>query len=525
LEVAGALLMVALIVGGIAGNLLQRRISGPIGDLVGAVREVTTKHNFAVRVTPRDTSEIGQLGMGFNGMLSELEKHASEKREFEALLKHQATIDDLTGLPNRRLLADRLSHALAVAERHREKVALLYIDLDGFKLVNDSLGHSVGDELLVNVAARLSARVRKSDTLARLGGDEFAVVLSGPDLDENTEMIATALLDSLKPIFEIEGHEMNIAASIGVSFYPEHGDNAARLLQNADSAMYDAKRTGRNRVMYFSDDIGASVRERLSLETQLRAALAHGQIHVEYQPEFEVGTHRLVRFEALARWTHPTLGKIPPNKFIPIAEESGLIIPLGAYIMECACREALKWQSISPSEVQVAVNVSSIQVLRESFVDEVEEILRKTGLNPGLLQIELTESVMLGGLQRVAEAMNRLAALGVTLAIDDFGTGYSCLSYLPKLPFNALKIDRTFVNEIGSRPELEAMVHSLVTLAHDLDMRVIVEGVETEQQLAMLADMGSNEIQGFLLGRPTASPIAVIQQRSAPIVGTSRVLP
>lgn len=516
LEVAAALLVIALLVGGVAGNLLQRKISRPIRDLVDAMREVKAKHNFAIRVVPGDTSEIGELGMGFNGMLSELEKRATEKREFEAQLKFQATNDELTKLPNRRLLIDRLEHALAVAERHQEKVALLYIDLDGFKLVNDSLGHTVGDELLVNVAARLSARVRKADTLARLGGDEFAVVLSGPDLESRAGRIADELLESLKQGFEIGEHEITIAASIGVSFYPQNGENAALLLQNADSAMYGAKRAGKNCVMYFSEDIGASVRERLNLETQLRAALAHGGIHVEYQPQFEIGTLRLLGFEALARWTHPTLGKIPPDKFIPIAEESGLIIPLGAYIMECACRQAKQWQSISANRLEVAVNVSSIQFLRDAFADEVEAVLHRTGLEPDFLQIELTESVMLSGLHRVTESMHRLAASGISMAIDDFGTGYSSLSYLPKLPFRVLKIDRTFVSEIGLRPELEAMVHSLVTLAHNLDMRVVVEGVETEQQLAIMADLGCNAIQGFLLGRPTADPSAVILQQSDP---------
>ena len=520
-EVTGGLLMIALIVGGVSGNLLQRRISRPIDRLVNAMRQVTTKHNFAIRVVPGDTREIAELGAGFNGMLSELEKHAAEKREFEAVLARQATNDDLTGLPNRRLLTDRLSHALALAERHHQQVALLYIDLDGFKLVNDSLGHSVGDELLIEVAARLNARVRKSDTLARLGGDEFAVVLSGPGVEQRSWSIASTLLESLQPAFNIGEHEITIGASIGVSLYPQHGATAAELLQNADSAMYGAKRTGKNRVKCFSDEFGASVRERMNLETQLRAALAHGGIHVEYQPEYEIGSSHIVRFEALARWTHPTLGRITPSKFIPIAEESGLIVPLGAYIMECACREAKRWQSISPHRVQVAVNVSSMQFQRETFIDEVEAILRHTGLEPGLLQLELTESVMLSGVQRVTEGLNRLAAFGVTLAIDDFGTGYSCLSYLSQLPFHALKIDRSFVNEIGIRPELEAMVHSMITLAHNLGMRVIAEGVETDKQLELLAQLGSNEIQGYLLGHPTPNPAALLgscSEQSAPTI-------
>ena len=258
--------------------------------------------------------------------------------------------------------------------------------------------------------------------------------------------------------------------------------------------------------MYFTPDLGSSVRERLNLENQLRGAIARGEIHVHYQPEFDVSCHRLVRFEALARWTHPTLGVIPPDRFIPVAEESGLIVPLGAYIMERACAEAVKWQAITPYPIQVAVNVSSIQFKRDHFVEEVTSVLNYTGLRSDLLQLELTESIMLSGVHRAAETMKRLRALGVSLAIDDFGTGYSCLSYLPVLPFDALKIDRSFVKELDLKPENGAMIHSLVALAHNIGMRVIVEGVEKPEQLDLIRKFGGNEIQGYLLGRPIADP-------------------
>jgi diguanylate cyclase (GGDEF)-like protein len=479
LKIAAALLILALIVGGIAGSLLQHRILKPVRELAGAMRAVTTRQDLLARVSISGNDEIAQLGTGFNIMLSELAKRDVEKSEAEARLQYQALNDDLTGLPNRRLLADRLGHALAVAERERHRVALVYIDLDGFKLVNDSLGHAVGDILLKEVAERLRSRVRQSDTLARLGGDEFSVVLCGLNAREEAGVVAADILEVLSSPFTIENHVITISASIGVSFYPDNGSNAAYLLQQADSAMYSAKRSGKSRMKYFSEELGVAARERLSLETELRTAIALGQIVVYYQPEFEIATRRLVRFEALARWIHPTLGTIPPSKFIPIAEETGIIVPLGAYIMESACRAALEWQAAGP--IQVAVNVSSIQFVRDTFVDEVMEVLRHTGLPPALLQIELTESVMLTGVRWAADAMTRLSALGVGLAIDDFGTGYSCLGYLPHLPFNSLKIDRSFVNELGSRPEIDAMVHSLVMLAHNLGMRVIAEGVETER--------------------------------------------
>jgi diguanylate cyclase (GGDEF)-like protein len=501
-------------------TMLQRRVrsqnealqkarekADAIGNLSRAMREVTVRDDFTARATVFGSDEIAQLGEGFNKMLSELEKRDLAKLAAEQKLQDLAVTDELTGLPNRRLLADRLSQTLAAAKRGRHMAAVLYIDLDGFKLVNDSLGHTVGDVLLGQVAQRLQSRIRQSDTLARIGGDEFTVILANLPAREEAERVAQTLLEVLTKPFVIENHEITIGASIGISLFPDNAADGTDLLQHADSAMYAAKRSGKNQVTYFTPELGASVRERLSLENQLRGAVARGEIGVHYQPEFDVPSRRLVRFEALARWSHPMLGMIPPGKFIPIAEESGLIVAIGAYIMEQACSEAVKWQGVVPYPVQVAVNVSSLQFARPTFVEEVAELLRHTGLNPELLQIELTESVMLRGAERVSESMKQLRELGVSLAIDDFGTGYSCLGYLPRLPFNALKIDRSFVNELVSRPEIKAMVHSLVTLAHNLNMQVIVEGVETTQQLELIKKMGGNEVQGFLLGRPTANPV------------------
>lgn len=505
LQVAGWLLLVALLVGGVAGSLLQRRISQSVRALATAMQQVTDRHDFSARVGSRGCDEIARLGAGFNSMLEELERQAAEKKAFAAQLQHQALNDDLTGLPNRRLLSDRLRHALAVAERQQHQVALIYIDLDGFKLVNDSLGHAVGDLLLCQVASRLQSRVRQADTLARLGGDEFAVVVAGTRAASDAAQVAAALLEVLAPPFFIEDHEIAIGASIGISLFPENGATPLLLLQQADSAMYAAKKLGKNRIAYFSQELGASLRERQHLETQLRSALVNQEIAVWYQPEFDVASRRLIRFEALARWRHPVLGMVSPAKFIPIAEETGLIVSLGRNVMEVACREAMRWQSAGP--VQVAVNVSSLQLIRDNFVEEVSAILEKTGLPPRLLQIELTESVMLSGAQSAAVTMHRLADLGVGLAIDDFGTGYSCLSYLPQLPFDALKIDRSFVSELGSRPETEALVQSLVILAQKLGMRVIAEGIETEKQLERIAEIGTDEVQGYLLGKPTPEPL------------------
>jgi len=483
-----------------------------VRDLTSAMQEVTLKKDFSAKVSVGGDDEIFQLGMEFNKMLGELKIRDAAKKRAEEKLQYQALTDELTGLPNRRLLSDRLTQTLALAKRSARIVAVLYIDLDGFKLVNDSLGHMVGDMLLGQVSERLHSRIRESDTLARLGGDEFTVVLTTLTCKEDAGRVGNSLLEALSKPFLLGPNEVTISASIGISLYPENGADGIELLQQADSAMYTAKHNGKNQLRYYTPELGSLVRERLNLENQLRGAMARGEIAVHYQPEFDVVSGRLIRFEALARWTHPTLGVIPPSKFIPIAEESGLIIPFGAYIMERACAEAVNWQGQSTEPVQVAVNVSSIQFMRETFVEEVAQILRQTGLKPNLLQIELTESVMLHGAEKAAEVMRQLGALGVTMAIDDFGTGYSCFSYLPKLPFNALKIDRSFVKELEYRPETKAMVQSLVTLAHNLDMQVIVEGVETPEQLAMIKSFGSNEVQGYLLGKPTADPASQLTQ-------------
>jgi EAL domain-containing protein (putative c-di-GMP-specific phosphodiesterase class I) len=293
--------------------------------------------------------------------------------------------------------------------------------------------------------------------------------------------------------------------------FPRDAADPTTLLQQADSAMYAAKSSGKNQVRWFTPDLRSSVRERLSLDNELRGAIARKEIHLYYQPEFEVSTQRLRRFEALARWTHRTLGVIPPAKFIPVAEESGQIVALGAYLMEQACSEAVKWQTPDGRPIQVAVNVSSLQFKRPTFVDEVTAILNRTGLRPELLQIELTESIMLTGIERAAATMNRLRGLGVSLAIDDFGTGYSCLSYLPRLPFDTLKIDRSFVRELESNSGVQAIVSLLVSLAHSLNMQVVVEGVQTKRQLEMIRELNGNEVQGFLLGRPTPDPQSVIR--------------
>jgi diguanylate cyclase (GGDEF)-like protein len=494
-----------------------------IRDLSDAMQEVSHDEIFNAEVSVRGTEDIARLVVGFNRMLAELRQRDHAKRDAETRLQHQALIDELTGLPNRRLLSDRLGQSLATARRENSMLALLYIDLDGFKLVNDSFGHTAGDILLTEVSRRFKSRIRESDTLARLGGDEFTVILNRIHSKEDAEKAARSLLDSLGESFLIEGREATIGASIGISVFPEHGMENDDLLQQADSAMYVAKRGGTNRIVFFSEDLGVSVLERFTLENELRRALSNGELSVHYQPEFDILTNSLVRFEALARWTHPTMGVIPPLQFIPVAEESGLIVSLGAYILERACMEALTWQDLADHPIQVGVNVSSVQFARSSFVEEVVGVLNRTGLRPDLLQLELTESATLISIHHAAETMQRLKAIGVTMALDDFGTGYSCLSYLPKLAFDALKIDRSFVRELMTSPETRALVESILTLARNLNMKVIVEGIENEEQLALVGELGGDEAQGYLLGRPGPDPASHLRRRRA-LVDATRLL-
>jgi diguanylate cyclase (GGDEF)-like protein len=506
LAVAICLAIISLILAGFSGTLLQRRISRPVVRLAAAMNRITTHGSLDAHVPEEGAQEVAQLAAGFNRMMIELERRNQVARQAQSQLLEQALTDALTGLPNRRRLAEQLERELAKLHLEKWILGLLYIDLDGFKLVNDSLGHAVGDLLLCEVAKRLQSRVRSTDTLARVGGDEFTVILTGIESENDAMIAANGLIQSLSRPFVIEGHEITVGASIGISTRRPAGLDDLDLLKQADSAMYAAKRTGKNRAVHFSPELGHMARERLTLETELRGAIARGEIYVEYQPEWSTQSGRLVRFEALARWLHPHLGQIPPDSFVPVAEESGLIHSIGRFVMEKACAECLEWQKISPAPIEVAVNVSPVQFNTEKFVEEVSSILKRTGLAPQLLQIELTESVMIGSLSHSLDKMNRLCALGVTLAIDDFGTGYSCLGYLPGLPFSSLKIDRTFVRRMQLGPEVATMIRSLIELSKKIGLRVVIEGIEEPSQLAAVIEMGADELQGYLLGFASDTP-------------------
>ena len=511
LEILSVLALLCLGVGGLSGSILQNRVSQPITGLARAMHKVTSEESFDAEVEVSGSGEIAALADGFNTMIAELQRRDRLAKLAEARLQQMARTDALTGLPNRRLFSECLAMAIASARRNRRVLGLLYVDLDGFKLVNDSLGHSVGDMVLCEVATRFMLRVRESETLARVGGDEFTVILTDVHTPVEASRVAESLLDCMATPFVVDGHEVTLGASIGISTLDHTVQDGTELLRRADSAMYAAKRSGKNRAAHFSAELSLQARERLTLENQLRGAIGRGEIYVLYQPEFDVNKGKLIRFEALARWRHPQLGEIPPSRFIPIAEESGLIHALGAYVLQQACKEAAQWRSMWASPVQVAVNASSLQFNSDRFFREISEALSGSGLRPQLLQIELTESVMMGSYQRALEKLHRLRDMGVSLALDDFGTGYSCLSYLAELPFNSLKLDRSFITKLSPRIESNTMIRSMVDLAHSMNMRVIAEGIEQPHQLDMVKELGVDEVQGYLTGRPGPSPSTQIK--------------
>ncbi len=429
----------------------------------------------------------------------------TELIRYQEQLEYQANYDALTQLPNRNLLRDRLSQALSRAQRNGGTVAVVFLDLDGFKNVNDSLGHSVGDKLLTEVAGRLAGCVRASDTVARHGGDEFVIVLTDPE----DERALTAWADRVRhaigePVW-VDGHEFYVGCSLGASVFPQDGDDAETLLKKADLAMYRAKDLGRNGFQFYEPEMNASVGTRLNLERRLRRALRDQEFLLHYQPQIDIASGRIVGLEALVRWMDPEVGLISPSAFIPVAEESGLIEGIGEWVLREACRQNKAWQDAGLPPARVSVNLSARQFHRTDIKQIVMSVLEETGLAPEFLEIELTESVIMSNAEEAAAMLNDLHRLGINLAIDDFGTGYSSLSYLKRFPVDRLKIDRSFVSDIGVSADDETIITAIITLAHSLNLQVIAEGVETSTQLEFLRARGCDEMQGYHYSKPVAN--------------------
>ncbi|CAH2032501.1 EAL domain-containing response regulator [Trichlorobacter ammonificans] len=419
----------------------------------------------------------------------------------EEEIRNLSNYDHLTGLPNRNLLQDRLHQAIIHASRTQSVAGVLFLDLDRFKGINDSLGHRAGDLLLRQVAERLSACVRESDTLARLGGDEFVVVLTMVTGEEGISAAASKLLGVIAEPFIVEGHELYITASIGISVYPADGPDALTLMKHADLAMYRAKELDRNNFQFYSSDLNVRVMERMILESALRRALERQEFKLYYQPQVDVLSRSIVGFEALLRWYHPDLGLISPDKFVPLAEESGLIIAIGEWVLQTACRQTKAWHDAGLPPVRMAVNLSTRQ-FRPNLDQSIAAILLETGLEPCFLELEMTESILMRNVSENMALLRALTDMGCHLAIDDFGTGYSSLAYLKNFPLGRLKIDRSFVRDITSNPDDLAIAKIIIDMARTLRMQVTAEGVEAYEQLELLAGHGCAEMQGFLFSRP-----------------------
>jgi diguanylate cyclase (GGDEF)-like protein/PAS domain S-box-containing protein len=426
----------------------------------------------------------------------------SESRAITQKMVHLAEHDVLTSLPNRALLTDRLEHGIAIADRHSRQMAVLFIDLDHFKHINDSLGHLIGDRILKAVAERVLPCIRQSDTVSRYGGDEFVVLLSEINRAEDAAVIAEKIRLAVMEPYTMDGHYLHLTTSIGMSVYPNDGEDASTLIQYADTAMYHAKEKGRNNSQFFKDDMNVRAEERQIITGDLRHALMRGEFFLVFQPRINLVRGNITGFEALIRWRHPTRGVLHPATFIPIAEECGLIIPIGEWVLREACGRARKWLEAGLKFETMAVNISAVEFRSDSFFDGVCRILRTTGLKPRYLEIELTETAVMRDFETTSIILQALSAMGIRIAVDDFGTGYSNLSYLKRFPINTLKLDGSFIRDLPESADVSTIVSSVIRMAHGLHLQVIGEGVETLQQLKFLKAHDCEEAQGYYFSKP-----------------------
>lgn len=431
-------------------------------------------------------------------------RDVTDRIRTERRIRHSAYHDPLTRLPNRALFQDRLAQEVGRALRAGTNTALLLLDLDRFKTINDTLGHSAGDRLLFEVARRLKSRTREGDTIARLGGDEFVLIVSELRFKEDASAIAEQLLEVLKPPIQIDEHELHISASIGIAIFPDDGDEPTTLMKNVDMALYRAKELGRDNYQVFEPKLKQRVMERLVLERDLVRAIHDREFILHYQPQYDMKTGQMRGVEALVRWQQGT-EVVSPARFIPIAEECGLIVPLGRWVLEEATRRCVEFNQRSPEPLRLCVNVSALQIQRPNFANEVSQILQEAGLSPKQLVVELTESALMQKPEQGSYAMEQLQQMGVSIAMDDFGTGHSSLNYVSVLPISMIKIDRSFVQNCAKRKTDASILAAIVTMGHALGLKVLAEGVETEEQARVLREHGCDEVQGFLYSRPVSA--------------------
>ncbi len=473
--------------------LVVRRAQKILEDQEGRIK--AARDTLEIQVEAR-TEELKRAN-------SQLQGEIAERRQAEGKLNYLAYHDPLTGLANRRCFIERLEVSLHESGQRRQQLAVLFIDLDQFKQVNDSLGHGVGDELLVAVAARLSEHVRLIDMLARLGGDEFICLMENVRSTDEVEMLAGEIIAAFDMPFRLGDHELFLSTSIGISLFPDDGDNVLDLMRDADSAMYRAKSIGRGEFHFYTPEMTRDAQERIRMENLLRRAMENGELSVHLQPQVDTLSRRLVGAEALVRWNSPELGMVMPSRFIPLAEDSGIIIALGNWVLRESCRQVMQWRLSGFDLPQVSVNLSVKQLERPEFIDNLTDILDDTGMDATRLKLELTESVVMA-IGDACGLLQKLRAFGISLALDDFGTGYSSLSYLKMLPVQQLKIDRSFVMGIGINAGDEAIIRTIMELARSLGFEVVAEGVETAEQAAFLGGLGCQQLQGFLHGKAVA---------------------
>jgi len=424
-----------------------------------------------------------------------------DHRRSEARIKHMAYYDDMTGLPNRRMFREKLEERLELLRNQNETVVVIYLDIDRFKLINDSLGHDSGDMLLLQIAERLTHCVGVKDFLSRMEGDEYAIFYAGVYRQEDIEELVSAITDKLEPAFQVQDYSIHISASLGVSMRMEDDDTPELLMRYADLALSRAKEQGRNTYQLYTHSMNMRSMERLKMENDMRRALADEQFILHYQPQVNVTTNEVIGMEALLRWKHPERGMVPPSQFVPVAEENGMIVPIGIWVLNQACKQNKEWQDRGFPKVPISVNLSTRQFVQQNLADQVAEVLEETGLEPRYLELELTESMTLD-VEYTVKTLVQLKQLGIQISIDDFGTGYSSLSYLKKFPIHKLKIDRSFVRDIMDDPNDAAIVNTIIAMARHLKLQVIAEGVETVEQLHYLRQNHCHEVQGYYFSEP-----------------------
>ena len=506
LLVSAAIGMTIFLFSILGSYLLAKRlgqiVTGPLLSLTSTMEEVTSTKNYRLRAEVSNTTELAQLAEGFNEMLVEIANRDEALLERQERLHRQANYDNLTGLPNRTLFNDRLAQALLRSGRNEEKLSVLFLDLDDFKLINDTHGHRVGDLLLIEVSRRMNEIIRAEDTLARMGGDEFTAFMQNIRSDKNAILVARKLLSKLQLPYQIEGKSLFITASIGISLFPDHGCSAEVLLKSADAAMYLAKQKGKNHIELFTHSLYSRSSERLALQGDLCRALENNEFVLHYQPRINLQNGNLSGVEALVRWQHPDRGLIQPLTFIPLVEETGLIMELGEWVLRESCRQMQCWHSTGLHIPRVSVNVSPLQFRRQNIVELVKSALNETGLSVQCLELEITESALMDDVNQAINTLKQLQHLGVHISIDDFGTGYSSLSHLRRLPVNALKVDRSFVMNAHVSQEDAQILSAIISMAHSLNLYTVIEGVECEEQQDLLRKQGCHEVQGFYYARP-----------------------